>query len=119
MPSQRAMDELASDPAWQAWNEARSTSRPPEGESMGEAQARIVALIERLALERPEDAILLISHQDMLRAAVLWALGLSLDAFDRIALDPASLTTLEVWPGYARLRLLNAGPGPGPDADRD
>jgi broad specificity phosphatase PhoE len=102
--------DLAHDPAWQAWNAARSTSRPPEGESMGAARTRIVGLIEALAQRHPEGSLVLVSHQDVLRAAILRALGLGLDAYDRIALDPASWSTLEIYPGYCRLRLLNATP---------
>ena len=42
----RRFDELEGDPAWDEWNSARSSARPPGGESMAEAVARGVAGIE-------------------------------------------------------------------------
>src|SRR5215208_4605580 len=46
--SGRAFDDLSGDPLWTRWNTARSLTRPPGGETMWEAQARVVGGIERL-----------------------------------------------------------------------
>src|SRR5918997_72805 len=40
--------ELDQDPRWAAWNGARPVSRPPYGETMLEAQGRIVVAMEAL-----------------------------------------------------------------------
>lgn len=101
----RSFADLAGDPLWRRWNEARATARPPGGESMQEAQARAFGLLERLS-----GTSVLVSHCDVIRAVILKILGLSLDAYDRIALDPGSLSLVELWPGGGRLLGLNERP---------
>jgi broad specificity phosphatase PhoE len=101
----RAVDDLAAEPAWTLWNTARTTARPPGGESMAEAQGRIGRVLESLA-EDGAPAIL-VSHADVIRAALLRVLGLGLDAYDRIVVDPASCSELALWPGGGRVVSLN------------
>ena len=101
----RSFADLAGDPLWRTWNEARATARPPGGESMAEAQARALGLLERLS-----GTCVLVSHCDIIRSVLLGILGLSLDAFDRIAVDPGSLSLVELWPGGGRLLGLNERP---------
>ncbi|WP_132251075.1 histidine phosphatase family protein [Methylobacterium segetis] len=102
----RSFSELAGEPAWVAWNEARSTARPPGGESMAEAQRRIWDLVEGFA-EADEVIAILVSHGDVIRAAILRLLGLSLDAYDGLVVDPASCSEVALWPGGGRLVSLN------------
>ncbi|HEX8389738.1 MAG TPA: histidine phosphatase family protein [Sphingomonas sp.] len=103
----RAFDALAGDPEWDRWNAKRATARPPGGEAMGEAQARIVAHCRALARERDGETMVLVSHADMIRAAVCHVLGLDLQAYERFDIDPASATTI-VWGDWgARLVALN------------
>lgn len=102
----RSFSELAGDPAWDAWNATRASARPPGGESMGEVQARIGRLLDRLAREEGPP-VLLVSHGDPIRAALLGLLGLSLDAYDRIVVAPASCSEAELWPGGGRVVSLN------------
>lgn len=101
----RSFADLADDPLWRCWNEARATARTPGGESMAEAQGRILGLLERLS-----GTCVLVSHCDVIRAALVTVLGLSLDAYDRIAVDPGSLSLVELWPGGGRLLGLNEQP---------
>lgn len=101
----RTFDDLAAEPAWTLWNTARATARPPGGESMAEAQGRIGRVLESLA-EDGAPAIL-VSHADVIRAALLKVLGLGLDAYDRIVVDPASCSELALWPGGGRVVSLN------------
>ena len=107
----RPFADLESDPAWAAWNTMRATARPPEGESMGEAQARALDLLDRLGREEGPPAIL-VSHADTLRAALLGVLGLSLDAYDRLVVAPASWSELALWPGGRRVVSINERVGP-------
>ncbi|MCG5244771.1 histidine phosphatase family protein [Methylorubrum extorquens] len=102
----RAFAELASDPAWVAWNAERATARPPGGESMGETQARALRLLDRLGREEGPPAIL-VSHADTIRAALLGVLGLGLDAYDRLVVAPSSWSELALWPGGNRVVSIN------------
>lgn len=98
--------DLEPNPAWAAWNTERASARPPEGESMGEAQARALRLLDRLGREDGPPAIL-VSHADTIRAALLGVLGLSLDAYDRLVVAPASWSELALWPGGGRVVSIN------------
>jgi broad specificity phosphatase PhoE len=99
-------DQLASDPLWRRWNVARTQSRPPRGETMGEARARIVGLLERL---RDADAgpTILVSHGDIIKGALLSVLGLPLDAVHLFDIDPASVSAVALWPGGGKVLHLN------------
>lgn len=105
----RPFAELAGDPDWDRWNRARETARPPSGESMAEAQARVVAHLAATAAAHDGERVVMVSHADVIRAAVCDVLGLTLDAYWRFDVDPASMTTLawEHWGG--RLVRLNEG----------
>ena len=102
----RSFADLDGDPDWIAWNAVRASARPPSGqgsgESMAEAGARALALLAR----QPEVCIA-VSHADVIRAVLLAILGLSTDAYDRLAVAPASISNLDLWPGGGRLVGLN------------
>ena len=100
----RPFAELAADPLWQAWNAHRANNRPPRGESMGEAQARALATLST----RPEECLIAISHGDVIRAVLLGILGLSIDAYDRLVIEPASISVVELWSGGGRVCSVNS-----------
>ena len=107
----RALDSFADDPAWTAWNTDRGTARIPGGETMAEAQARIVALLDRVATGDDGRTVAIVSHADMIRGAVAHVLGLPLDNLLRFDIGPASVTRI-VWGDWgARLLSLNEQPG--------
>lgn len=99
--------ELDGQPDWDGWNRTRATARPPNGESMAEAVARIEALAATLAEERPGTTLALVTHCDMIRGLVATALGMSLDDLLRLEVGPASVTRLDVRPWGATLLGLN------------
>ena len=100
----RAFGSFDDDPAWRAWNEHRATARIPGGETMGEAQARIVG---HLASVTDGETVAMVTHSDMIRAAVAHVLGLSLDRLLRFDIDPASVTGVAVNDWGAKLLWLN------------
>jgi probable phosphoglycerate mutase len=105
--SGRSFEELDRDPAWRTWNAARSVSRPPGGETMLEAQARIVAAMERLRESHRGRCLVLVSHADVIKAALLYHLGLPIDAYARFDIEPASISTLAVGDWGAKVIRLN------------
>jgi broad specificity phosphatase PhoE len=106
----RRFDALASDPRWQAWNETRSTARAADGESMREVQERAVAHLETLRARFPAGRVAVVSHCDVIRPILLHHLGLSLDLYHKIEIDPGSLSTLVVGDWGARILSLNEVP---------
>jgi probable phosphoglycerate mutase len=103
----QGFDGLGDDPAWRRWNAARGLARPPGGETMLAVQARMRDHIEGLRLAHPDGHVALVSHCDVIRATLLLYLGLSVDAYDRIAVDPASVSTVAVGDWGARVLSLN------------
>ena len=99
--------DLNGQPLWSTWNRHRGAARVPGGESMGEAADRIERHMEDLAASRAGASIALVTHADMIRALVARVLGLSLDNLLRFEIDPASVSRIEVGPGYARVLGLN------------
>jgi broad specificity phosphatase PhoE len=100
-------EALAQDPRWAIWNSTRSISRPPYGESMLEAQARIIGAMEQLRGRYPDTSAILVSHSDVIKAALLYHLGLPIDAYSRFDIDPASISTLVVGEWGSKVLRLN------------
>ncbi len=105
--SGKSFEALAQDPRWSAWNSSRSTNRPPDGETMLEAQARIVGAMERLRNRYADRSIILVSHSDVIKAALLYCLGLPIDAYGRFEVEPASISTLVVGDWGCKVLRLN------------
>jgi broad specificity phosphatase PhoE len=92
----RSFGDLDQDPDWKLWNKRRGTSRPPDGESMQCLQRRVVQHIESLRADLQDGAVLVVSHAEPIRAALLHYAGIALDNFLAVAVDPASVSTLRV-----------------------
>ena len=105
--SGQPFDALNRDPTWRRWNAARSLVRTPVGEGMRDVTERVMGLIERLASTRPDGAVVLVSHADVIRAALLHVLGLPVDAWPRIDIAPASISKIAFDPWGARVILMN------------
>lgn len=103
----QSFEALGPDPRWICWNRERDTVEPPGGESMGAAQTRIVRDIERVRREFPDTGVILVSHCDVIKAALAHVLGLPLDAYQLFDIGPASVSVLALWPGGAKVVAMN------------
>ncbi len=99
----KPLKDLAKDPLWKVvQNHPSAVTFPgPEGEPLRETQNRAVAAIRHWNAELGPDATwLACSHGDVIKAIVADALGLHLDQFQRISIDPCSVTVIR----YSDLR---------------
>jgi len=96
---------LARNKLWKTIQARPSLVRFPNGESFLEMQSRSLEAVTKLAI--PGKSVLLCSHGDVIKAIVASFLGLHLDKFQSLAIDPASITILDISGDAARLRLLN------------
>jgi probable phosphomutase (TIGR03848 family) len=103
----RTIEALDADPEWRRFNSFRSSTRAPGGEMMLEAQLRVVAELTELSREHPNQTIAVVSHGDIIRAAVAHYAGIPLDLFQRFEIWPASLTELRLSGETAVLVRLN------------
>jgi probable phosphoglycerate mutase len=92
----RRFDELATEPAWRAWNARRASATTPSGEDITRVQARITAHLGRLARAFPAATIILVTHAEVIRAALLHYLGRSADRWQELSIEPASVSTLRL-----------------------
>jgi broad specificity phosphatase PhoE len=84
----------------------------PAGESMAAMSARAVAAVRGwdehvTRTAGPEALWLACSHGDVIKAIVADALGLHLDLFQRLTVDPASITVIRYTPGRPFVVRLN------------
>lgn len=105
--SGKAFAALEADPGWRAWNMLRGTTRPPGGESQGEAAARAVAHIDAQAALSDGETLAMVTHCDVIRGVVCHYLGLPFDNLLRFDIDAASVSTLAVGTWGARVTGLN------------
>lgn len=103
----RSFDDLNTQSEWQRWNTVRSLARTPAGDTMFDVQARALSLIRELQTTADGSAVVLVTHADVIKAVVAYFLGLSLDAWPRFDIDPASITTLDLDHWSTRLLRLN------------
>jgi len=89
------LKKLARDPLWKVVQQHPSAAVFPGGEGLAVTQARAVACVRDWNSRLGPDAIwLACSHGDVIKAVVADALGLHLDLFQRIVVDPCSLTVI-------------------------
>jgi len=91
------LKKLAKDPLWKVVQQHPSAAVFPGagGEGLAQTQGRAVAAVrEWNARLGPDATWLACSHGDVIKAVVADALGLHLDLFQRIVVDPCSLTVI-------------------------
>ncbi|WP_110241429.1 histidine phosphatase family protein [Nocardioides gilvus] len=93
----RPIKELAGEPLWSTVQSHPSAVTFPEGEAMQAMASRAVAAIRELdaAVEEahgPSAVWVAVSHGDVIKAILADAMGTHLDNFQRIVVDPASVS---------------------------
>lgn len=116
------LSELSRLPEWETVQKSPSQFRFPGGESFAQMQQRMVAALRGIAARHPGEVVACFSHADPIKAAVAHLSGRTLDEFQSVRIDPASVSVAEFSPdGATAMRAVNstAGPLPGrPEAGR-
>jgi probable phosphoglycerate mutase len=93
--------KLVRDPLWRAVQAHPSSVTFPgqDGESMAGIQCRAVAGVRDWNARLGQDAVYLVcSHADVIKAILADSLGMHLDLFQRITIDPCSLSVIRYTP---------------------
>ena len=112
----RELKTLAKEALWKTVQAHPSAVAFPDGETMTEMSARAVRAIRRWDAEveagHGADAVwVAVSHGDVIKAILADALGIHLDAFQRIVVDPASLSVVRYTPLRPFVVSMNTSAG--------
>jgi probable phosphomutase (TIGR03848 family) len=123
----RALKDLAKEPLWSTVQTQPSAAAFPGGESLLAMQARAVAAVRRLdaaveAVHGPDAVWVAVSHGDIIKSILADALGMHLDLFQRLHVDPASASIVRYTPARPFVLASNTHAGdlswlaPGPES---
>jgi probable phosphomutase (TIGR03848 family) len=79
----------------------------PGGESLLAMQARAITSFYRVDKLKGKKPRLVVSHGDVIKSIVAHVLGMHLDQFQKLIIDPASFTIIETDNGVSRLVSFN------------
>lgn len=92
----RELKKLAKDPLWRNVQSHPSSVTFPGGESMTAMQQRATSAIRRWNAHFGERSVYaVVSHGDVIKAILADALGTHLDLFQRICVDPCSISVID------------------------
>lgn len=89
------------------WRGGDVDAAAPAGENLRQLASRVQRILERLQRHSPEETILIIAHSGPLRVLLCTWLGIDLERWWQIRLDPASVSLVETYPEGAILCFLN------------
>ena len=112
----RPMKELVKEDLWKVVQVHPAGVRFPGGEAMAEMSARAIRSVRawdaRVTAEAGEHAVwLAVAHGDVIKSVLADALGIHLDAFQRIVVDPASLSVVRYTTDRSYVLAMNTAEG--------
>jgi probable phosphomutase (TIGR03848 family) len=92
---------------WKTVQESPSRMYFPGGEGIAAMQARVMKSVHDVASLPDSKVAVFVSHGDVIKSIVASALGMHLDEFQRIIIDPASVSVIEYNSVKPRILLVN------------
>ncbi len=90
----KTIQELQETKVWKQMQAHPVGVAMPGGESIDQVQKRMVAALDAIVAAHPHQIVAIVSHADPLKAALAHYLGMDLNTFQKIAIEPASITIL-------------------------
>jgi len=99
----KTLKSLAEEPLWRTVQAHPAAASFPDGESMAAMMSRGVAAVRawdaKIEAEHGPHAVwLAVSHADVIKSILADALGMHLDLFQRIVVDPSSMSVIRYTP---------------------
>jgi broad specificity phosphatase PhoE len=95
----KTLKQLRRRKLWRVVQQRPSMAQFPNGETFTNAQTRIITALQTLSQQhKDQEMIACFSHSDIIKVAVAYFLGTPLDLFQRIIIQPASISTLHISP---------------------
>jgi probable phosphoglycerate mutase len=98
---------LSKNKLWKTVQESPSRMYFPNGEGIAQMQARAMTSVHQAVSAKGKGTAVIVSHGDVIKSIVASALGMHLDEFQRIIIDPASISILDFSSTKPRTLLLN------------
>ena len=98
---------LSSHKLWKTVQNNPSAMYFPSGEGLAQMQERAMRAVHSCNGSKKRGAAVLVSHGDVIKSIVASCLGMHLDDFQRIVIDPASVTIIDFSSSKPRLILMN------------
>jgi len=98
---------LSKNKLWRTVQESPSRMYFPKGEGIAQMQSRAMKSVHEAVESKSKGAAVIVSHGDVIKSIVASALGIHLDEFQRIVIDPASVSILDYSTTKPRVLLLN------------
>ena len=103
----KKLSSLALKKEWRIVQKTPSRMIFPKGESLEEVQKRAHKSLMKAVKEAQGGVALIVSHGDVIKSLIADCLGLELDKFQKIVVDPASISVLEYGKKSFNLLHLN------------
>jgi probable phosphoglycerate mutase len=98
---------LSKNRLWKTVQESPSRMYFPRGEGIAQMQARAMKSVHQAVAMKSKGSAVIVSHGDVIKSIVASALGMHLDEFQRIIIDPASISIIDFSSTKPRTLLLN------------
>ncbi|MDP6514150.1 MAG: histidine phosphatase family protein [SAR202 cluster bacterium] len=89
------------------WRDDPASAMMPNGETLGNVQARAWAAINDISQHHEDDTVVVVSHNFPIQAILCKALGMPLNNFRQVRVDLGSITRLEAKDSVFTLLSLN------------
>jgi len=104
-------EELQRDPLWNAFLTVPTSIIFPNGETVAQAQQRVVKGLNEICVDSPDDEeIMCVAHCEILRLAIAHALNIPLDEYMRLTVDTGSISKAMWTEGHQKVIFLNHSP---------
>jgi len=105
--SGKKLASLSTNKLWKIVQESPSRMYFPKGEGIAQMQSRAMKSVHEAVSVKTKGAAVIVSHGDVIKSIIASALGMHLDEFQRIVIDPASVSVLDYSTTKPRILLLN------------
>lgn len=105
--SGRKLSRLSKDPLWKVIQTTPSKVTFPDGERIKAAQKRALSSIHEVHTRKKSGSYLFVSHGDIIKSVIASLIGLPLDSFQNLIVNPASLTVIDFDGSSGRLLSYN------------
>ncbi|CAN5135322.1 histidine phosphatase family protein [soil metagenome] len=103
----RSLRQVARTTLWRAVQRYPGSARFPDGESLAEVQQRGVAALEEISRRHARGVVGVVTHGDVIRLALAHYAGVHIDLFQRLTVNPASVSAVGLGRGSPRILSMN------------